>query len=185
MALERLSKTIDSQRDAERHDDQLGFMALDETFHRQLADAVDGAKLWLVIEDVKAQMDRGAWPTLRERLAKVIAAKTRDEWCEIMDGTDVCFAPVLDLDEAPLHKHNVARQTFVEVAGVVQPAPAPRFSAAPGAIQGPPPAIGAHDREALRDWGFSDGEIACWMGYSEDANPYGSRNRSGRVPALE
>ncbi len=111
--------------------------------------------------DFKAQMDRGAWPTLRERLAKVIAAKTRDEWCEIMDGTDVCFAPILDLDEAPKHSHNLARQTFVEVAGVTQPAPAPRFSATPGAIAGPPPAIGAHNTEALADWGFSAGDIAA------------------------
>lgn len=106
-----------------------------------------------------AQMDRGSWDSLREKLAHVIAQKTQDEWCEIMGATDVCFAPVLDLDQAPKHPHNVARQTFVEVAGVTQPAPAPRFSATPGAIQGPPPAIGAHDREALGDWGFSAAEI--------------------------
>lgn len=105
------------------------------------------------------QMDRGAWPALREKLAHVIAQKTRDEWCELMEGTDVCFAPVLDLDEAPKHPHNVARQTFVEVEGVVQPAPAPRFSATPGAIQGPPPANGAHDTEALSDWGFDAAEL--------------------------
>jgi alpha-methylacyl-CoA racemase len=109
--------------------------------------------------DFKSQMDREAWPALREKLSRVIAAKTRDEWCEIMDATDVCFAPVLDLGEAPQHPHNVARQTFVEVAGVTQPAPAPRFSATPGKIAGPPPAIGAHNREALGEWGFSAGEI--------------------------
>ncbi|MFZ5721863.1 MAG: CaiB/BaiF CoA transferase family protein [Pseudomonadota bacterium] len=109
--------------------------------------------------DFQRQMDRGAWGQLREKLAHVIAQKTRDEWTEIMGGTDVCFAPVLDLDEAPKHPHNVARKTFVEVAGVVQPAPAPRFSETPGAIQGPPPAIGAHSREALSEWGFSDAEI--------------------------
>jgi alpha-methylacyl-CoA racemase len=106
-----------------------------------------------------AQMDRGAWNDLREKLAHVIAQKTQAEWCEIMDATDVCFAPVLDLDAAPKHPHNVARQTFVELGGVVQPAPAPRFSATPGEIQGPPPAIGAHDREALSDWGFSAAAI--------------------------
>ena len=105
------------------------------------------------------QMNRDNWDSLRAKLGHVIAQKTQGEWCEIMDATDVCFAPVLDLDEAPRHRHNVARQTFVEVAGVTQPAPAPRFSATPGAIQGPPPAIGAHDREALGDWGFSGGEI--------------------------
>jgi len=107
------------------------------------------------------QHDRTAWPDLRQKLAHVIAQKTRDEWTAIMGGTDVCFAPVLDLDEAPRHPHNAARQTFVEVAGVMQPAPAPRFSATPGAIQGPPPAIGAHDQEALSDWGFSEGDIGA------------------------
>ena len=104
-------------------------------------------------------MNRGEWDGLRAKLAEVIGKKTQDEWSAIMGGTDVCFAPVLDLDEAPRHPHNVARQTFVEVAGVTQPAPAPRFSATPGAIQGPPPATGAHDVEALTDWGFSAAEI--------------------------
>jgi alpha-methylacyl-CoA racemase len=105
------------------------------------------------------QHDRAAWPDLHDRLARVIATKTREEWTEIMGGTDVCFAPVLTLDEAPRHPHNAARQTFVEVKGVTQPAPAPRFSATPGAIQGPPPHIGAHDREALADWGFAQADI--------------------------
>jgi alpha-methylacyl-CoA racemase len=107
----------------------------------------------------KAQMDRGAWPDLKAKLAAVIATKTQSEWRALMEATDVCFAPVLDLDEAPKHAHNVARQTFVELAGVTQPAPAPRFSKTPGAIQGPPPAIGAHDQEALRDWGFSEADV--------------------------
>ena len=111
--------------------------------------------------EFQKQMDRGSWDGLREKLAHVIAQKTRSEWDEIMGGTDVCFGPVLDLDEAPKHPHNVARQTFVEVAGVMQPAPAPRFSATPGAIQGPPPAIGAHDQEALSDWGFSESDIGA------------------------
>ena len=106
-----------------------------------------------------AQMDRNSWEDLRTKLAAVIATKTRDEWCELMEATDVCFAPVLDLDEAPKHAHNQARQTFVEVAGVIQPAPAPRFSATPGQIQGPPPAIGAHDAKALQDWGFSAADV--------------------------
>src|SRR5688572_13898387 len=111
--------------------------------------------------EFQKQHDRSAWPELRQKLAHIIAQKTRDEWTEIMGGTDVCFAPVLDLDEAPKHPHNAARETFVELGGVIQPAPAPRFSATPGKIQGPPPAIGAHDREALSDWGFSDGEIGA------------------------
>ena len=105
--------------------------------------------------EFKSQMDRDSWSAKREKLAAVIATKTRDEWCAIMDATDVCFAPILDMNEAPHHPHNAARQTFVEVAGVTQPAPAPRFSATPGAVVGPPPAIGAHNSAALGDWGFS------------------------------
>jgi len=118
-----------------------------------------------------AQMDRNQWDGLRAKLAEAIATKTRDEWDAIMGGTDVCFAPVLDLDEAPKHPHNVARQTFVEVGGVVQPAPAPRFSATPGKIQGPPPAIGAHDVEALSDWGFSKGDIEALRASGALAQP--------------
>ena len=109
--------------------------------------------------DFTSQMDRAGWPALREKLAAVIATKTRDQWCAIMEATDVCFAPVLDMNEAPRHPHNLARKTFVEVAGVTQPAPAPRFSATPGAVAGPPPAMGAHNTEALGDWGFSGGDI--------------------------
>ena len=109
--------------------------------------------------DFQAQMDRAKWPDLGARLAAVIEKKTRDEWCEIMGATDVCFAPVLDLDEAPLHPHNVARQTFVTIEGVVQPAPAPRFSRTPGKVAGPPPGIGAHTESALRDWGLTDADI--------------------------
>ncbi len=108
-----------------------------------------------------AQMDRDAWPHLKEKLAKVIRAKTRDEWCEIMEGSDVCFAPVLDLEEAPAHPHNSGRETFVELDGVTQPNAAPRFSETPGAIQGPPPKAGEHSSEVLDRWGFSTDEIAA------------------------
>jgi len=106
------------------------------------------------------QMSRDEWPELRDKLAAVIRTKTRDEWCDLMDGTDVCFAPVLSMAEAPTHAHNAARETFVEVAGVVQPAPAPRFSATPGKIQGPPPSVGGDNDTALADWGFSAEAIA-------------------------
>jgi alpha-methylacyl-CoA racemase len=98
-------------------------------------------------------MNRAEWPALKAKLKDVIKTKSRDEWCQIMDATDVCFAPVLSLAEAPSHPHNAARKTFVELDGVVQPAPAPRFSATPGVIQGPPPAIGAHTDDVLTDWG--------------------------------
>jgi len=109
--------------------------------------------------EFQAQMDRSKWPDLHDRLAAVIEMKTRDEWCAIMDASDVCFAPVLNLAEAPLHPHNVARETFVTLDGVVQPAPAPRFSKTPGRVAGPPPAIGAHTRSALEDWGLADETI--------------------------
>jgi alpha-methylacyl-CoA racemase len=104
---------------------------------------------------LRAQMNRPEWPHLKAKVAAAIKFKTRDEWCEIMDASDVCFAPVLSLAEAPSHRHNVARATFVEVAGVTQPAPAPRFSATPGAIAGPPPSIGAHTDAVLAEWGVS------------------------------
>ncbi|MFT4251499.1 MAG: CaiB/BaiF CoA-transferase family protein [Caulobacter sp.] len=117
-------------------------------------------KTGIIDPHFQAQMSREDWPALREKLAAVIATRTRDEWCELMDATDVCFAPVLSMDEAPEHAHNKARQTFVEVAGVVQPAPAPRFSVTPGAIQGPPPKIGGDNASALSEWGFDDAAIA-------------------------
>jgi alpha-methylacyl-CoA racemase len=109
--------------------------------------------------EFEAQQDRDGWDNLRNKLAVVFKTKTRDEWDAIMGGTDVCFGPVLTLEEAPKHPHNVARKTFVELDGVIQPAPAPRFSATPGEIQSGPPAIGGDNDKALGDWGFSGGEI--------------------------
>lgn len=111
-------------------------------------------KAELTDEQFKGQMSRENWPELKEKLAAVIKTKTREEWCELMEGTDVCFAPVLSMAEAPDHPHNKARETFVEIEGVVQPAPAPRFSATPGAVQGLPPGQGAHSEEILKDWGI-------------------------------
>jgi alpha-methylacyl-CoA racemase len=105
------------------------------------------------------QMDRSRWPELKAKVARVIAAKTRDEWCALMEGTDVCFAPVLEMAEAPAHPHNRARDAFVTVEGVLQPAPAPRFERTPGAVQGPPPQIGAHNVACLRDWGIVSSRI--------------------------
>jgi alpha-methylacyl-CoA racemase len=112
------------------------------------------------------QMDRDAWPGLKDSIAGVMLTRTRDQWCEIMEGADACFAPVLDMDEAPRHPHNIARGSFFEESGVVQPSPAPRFSVTPGAVQGPPPAAGAHNEEALLDWGFSSAEIQGLMATS-------------------
>jgi len=112
-------------------------------------------------EDLPAQMDRSQWPTLKERIAAIFKAKTRDEWCAIMEGTDVCFAPVLSLREAHAHPHNVHRGTFVEFAGVRQPAPAPRFSRTQPELTRPAAHPGEHTDVALSEWGFTANEIAA------------------------
>jgi alpha-methylacyl-CoA racemase len=106
-----------------------------------------------------AQMDRSKWPEMKDKIEAVFKTKTRDEWCALMEGTDICFAPVLGLDEAINHPHNKERETIIERDGVQQPNVAPRFSGTPSEIQGPPPAIGAHNDEALSDWGFSSSDI--------------------------
>jgi alpha-methylacyl-CoA racemase len=110
-------------------------------------------------QEMPRQMDRKAWPDLKEKFSALFKAKTRDEWCKIMEGSDICFAPVLSMAEAPNHPHNQQRGTFVEVEGVVQPGPAPRFSRTPSKIQRPPAKPGEHTEEALREWGFSAAEL--------------------------
>jgi alpha-methylacyl-CoA racemase len=104
-------------------------------------------------------ISREDWKVQKERLAGIFRARTRDEWCAELEGTDVCFAPVLELAEAPEHPHNKARQAFVEIEGVIQPAPAPRFSRTPGRVHGPVPEPGQHSREILADWGFEPATI--------------------------
>ncbi|MFO0996794.1 MAG: CaiB/BaiF CoA-transferase family protein [Alphaproteobacteria bacterium] len=118
-------------------------------------------KLGLAGETLPKQMDKSSWSALRARVASIIKTKTRDEWCQIMEGTDVCFAPVLSFSEAPNHPHNKARGSFVEIDGIVQPAPAPKFSRTKSAVQRGPAEPGEHTEEALRDWGFSADEIAA------------------------
>ncbi|MGH7932472.1 MAG: CoA transferase, partial [Candidatus Binataceae bacterium] len=110
-------------------------------------------------EELPRQNERAAWPKMKERIAAVFRTKSRDEWCRIMEGSEVCFAPVLSMAEAPNHPHNRHRETFVDYNGVVQPAPAPRFSRTPSKIQRPPAQPGEHTEEALRDWGFSGAEL--------------------------
>jgi alpha-methylacyl-CoA racemase len=130
--------------------------AIEPQFYAQLAEltglAADGG--------APEQNDRSSWPSLKERMAELIKTKTRDEWCELMEGTDVCFAPVLEPDEAPSHPHNEHRATFIDVEGVVQPAPAPRFSRTAAAVERPPARAGQHTDDALGDWGFAADEIA-------------------------
>ena len=115
----------------------------------------------LADDNLPKQWDRTQWPELRSRLAATFKSKTREEWRAIMEGSDVCFAPVLSYSEALQHPHNRARGTFVEVDGIEQPAPAPRFSRTPAAIQRPPARPGEHTEEALGDWGFSAADIAA------------------------
>jgi alpha-methylacyl-CoA racemase len=99
-----------------------------------------------------AQHDRSRWPSLRAEFERLFRGRTRDEWNKRLGGTDCCFAPVLSLDEASRCEHNVARKSFVEVAGMVQPAPAPRFSRTPSSIQGPAPTRPVSADEALGRW---------------------------------
>jgi alpha-methylacyl-CoA racemase len=128
--------------------------ALEPRFYAELLDRVG-----LSGEDLPAQHDRSAWPALRERLAAVFRTRTRDQWCQLLEGTDACVAPVLSLLEAPTHPHNQARATFIEVAGVTQPAPAPRFSRTPCAH--PDPATLDEDPDqTLTAWGLPSGRVA-------------------------
>lgn len=111
-------------------------------------------KTGLADPDFSQQWDRARWPELKVRLAAHLATRSRDEWCALLEGTDACVAPVLDMDEAPEHPHNRARGTFIEVGGVVQPAPAPRFSRSTPA-RPRPPLTGATGEDVLADWGFT------------------------------
>ncbi|MGQ0654396.1 MAG: CaiB/BaiF CoA transferase family protein [Betaproteobacteria bacterium] len=117
-------------------------------------------RLNLEKETLPAQNDRNGWPMLRKLFSERFKSKTREEWCKVFEGSDACFAPVLSFSEARAHEHNVARKNFVSVAGVEQPAPAPRFSRTPPAVRRRPPERGEGGAQALRDWGFSASEIS-------------------------
>ncbi len=123
--------------------------ALEERFYQALLDG-----LGIPAEEAARSPER--MPALRERFAAIFATRTRAEWSATFDGTDACVAPILSMTEAPTHPHNVARQTFVEIDGVVQPAPAPRFSRTPSSVASPPVVAGTHTRDALADWGVKD-----------------------------
>jgi alpha-methylacyl-CoA racemase len=118
-------------------------------------------KASLTDPEFQAQMDRSKWPSLKEKIARVMKTKTRDEWDKIMEGTDVCYAPVLSLSEAPNHPHNKARGSFVEIDGVVQPGPAPKFSRTKVEVQGPAPTCGQHNDEILSAFGFSTSDVVA------------------------
>jgi alpha-methylacyl-CoA racemase len=123
--------------------------AIEPHFYRELAERMKA-------EGVTIPPAQGAdtWQENGENLAAIFRSRSRDEWCAFLEGTDACVAAVLDLEEAPTHPHMAARGAFVESFGVMQPAPAPRFSATPGAIQGPPPRAGEGGRDTALSWGI-------------------------------
>ena len=129
--------------------------AIEPKFYAELID-----RLGLAGVPLPAQHERARWPELRERIAAVFSTKTRDEWCAVFEGSDACFAPVLNFSEAHAHPHNRARERHVRVSGTLQPAPAPLFDRTPAGVRHGPPERGAMGREALADWGFSDAQIA-------------------------
>ena len=110
-------------------------------------------------ETLPAQYDRAGWPELRRRFEEAFRGKTRDAWSEVFEDSDACFAPVLTFSEARQHPHNLLRQGSVTIAGVPQPAPAPRFGRTPGAVRNPAPEPGADGAQALADWGFSPSDM--------------------------
>jgi alpha-methylacyl-CoA racemase len=114
--------------------------------------------------DFANQYDKQRWPELKRRFAELFRAKTRAEWCDLMEGTDICFAPVLDFDDAPEHPHNLARGTFTEVAGVKQPAPAPRFSETRSEIASAPPDLGQDTDSVLAAAGYSEAQLTNLRG---------------------
>lgn len=117
-------------------------------------------KLGLSDDDLPHQMDKSGWPLLKARFETLFKTQTRDQWCELMEGTDICFAPVLSMDEAPHHPHLKHRKTYVDAFGVTQPAPSPRFSRTAAALDKPPAHAGQHTDEVLASFGFSESEIA-------------------------
>ena len=119
-------------------------------------------RLGLDAATLPGQFEFARWPELRAAFSAAFKRKTRDEWCRELEGTDVCFAPVLSLAEAPTHAHNRARSAFIEIEGVTQPAPAPRFSRTPGKIARSAPKRGEGGAQALADWGYDETQIAAF-----------------------
>jgi alpha-methylacyl-CoA racemase len=134
------------------------FMAVGAVEARFYAELLE--KLGLSDAGLPAQHDREGWPVLRERFAAVFAERTRDEWCRVFEGSDACVAPVLGFSEAPGHPQHRARESFVEFDGVVQPAPAPRFSGTPSRISRAAPRRGEGGAEALREWEIDEARFA-------------------------
>ncbi len=118
------------------------------------------AGLGLTDAGLPAQHDRAGWPVLRERFAATFASRTRDEWEQVFAGTDACVSPVLTMAQAPLHPHATAREAFVDVGGIVQPAPAPRFGRSAAARPAAPPRPGADTDAVLAALGLAPADVA-------------------------
>jgi alpha-methylacyl-CoA racemase len=118
-------------------------------------------KMGLDPEAFAPQLDAAQWPSWKERLAAAFRTRTRAEWCATLEGSDACATPVLSLREVPQHPQQRERGSIIEVEGVQQPAPAPRFSRTPGRVRGPPPLPGEGAAQALLDWGFAPEQVAA------------------------
>jgi alpha-methylacyl-CoA racemase len=132
----------------------ISIAAVEKRFYEELLELAG-----LKSEQLPDQYDRDGWGKLRKKFAEVFKTKTRDEWCTIMEGSDACFAPVLDLDESTRHPHVMDRKIFVEIDGVINPAPAPRFERTQCTFRRLPPVPGQDSLEAMQDWGFSEADI--------------------------
>lgn len=134
----------------------LSVAAIEPRFHADLVRLLD------LPDDLPAQVDRSSWPAVKEIIAAAVRTRTRDEWCAAAEELSACVGPVLDVDEAATHPHNVHRGVFVEVDGIAQPAPAPRFSRTTTRVDRPPPVPGQHTVEVLEEWGLS-ARTAGWL----------------------
>jgi alpha-methylacyl-CoA racemase len=133
----------------------LSVAAMEPHFYRSLLEL-----LGLAAEDLPDQQDRARWPEMKQRFAEVVRSRSRDEWCALAAGVEACVAPVLTVEEVEDDPHLKARRAFVRHEGLLQPAPAPRFSRTPAALSRRPPLPGEHTVEALSDWGFAEEQIA-------------------------
>jgi alpha-methylacyl-CoA racemase len=134
-------------------DEYMSVGALEPKFYKALMDTLG------ISDEFPNQYDRTRWPDLRQRLTEIFRSRSREEWSTLAGDASLCLSPVQSFWDAPLNVHNRERGVYIEVDGVVQPAPAPRFSRTPATVQMPPPLPGEHTSSALLDWGFSEGEI--------------------------
>ncbi|MGI9201065.1 MAG: CaiB/BaiF CoA transferase family protein [Woeseiaceae bacterium] len=166
---ERQSNLLDGKapfvRNYETSDGKfMAVCAIERRFYQALLEA-----LGIMEIDAADQYQQARWPEHESIFAKTFKSKTRDEWSDLLEGTDACAAPILSLAEAPKHAHNQSRKTYVNVDGIQQPGPAPRFSRTQSNIQNPPNEMGEGAKEALSKWGLSDEEISRFLASDSSA----------------